>query len=236
MQMVLGSSSFAKFGNLTQIYRLRNFLEVAYYKGQLQIDTAPLYGSGDSEKLIGSILPSAKFPNYNVSTKFGLPYSDTKFPLNRIIQRISRPSMFDLNQISTISFQLEKSLKRLNRDNIDIYFVHNPPTNLNLDPMIDRMKELKKKGLIQRIGISTLVGGLNVPKEVDVVQIPWTLVNNYTSSNSYKLQVHSTWQNLENKTFADLMKSFHSIHDIESVVIRTTALSHYLENLKYFDI
>jgi L-galactose dehydrogenase/L-glyceraldehyde 3-phosphate reductase len=70
-------------------------------------DTAPLYGNGASEQNLGRILASLK-PNVIVSTKVRIPPADR--------QRIG----------AAIAASMEASLKRLNRDHVDLYQLHNP--------------------------------------------------------------------------------------------------------------
>src|SRR5271157_5395110 len=68
-------------------------------------DTAAAYGNGQSEKNLGEVLTALK-PNVILATKFGL----------------SREDLGDIK--GTVRRSLESSLKRLNRDSVDIFQLH----------------------------------------------------------------------------------------------------------------
>ena len=103
----------------------------SYELGVNLYDTAPLYGYGHSENLIGKTL-SHRRQDIILSSKVG--YLD-----------------FNGNQdfsIKHINYSLEKSLSRLKTDYLDIYQLHDPPINTLLedDKIFETMESLKKKG------------------------------------------------------------------------------------------
>ncbi|MEK7432372.1 MAG: aldo/keto reductase [Cyanobacteriota bacterium] len=103
-------------------------------------DTADLYGKGHSEELIGSCISQLKRDDFIIATKVGADFYTGMIKMN------FKPDY--------IKLALEKSLKRLNTDYIDIYQLHNP----NLDQIQDGeifhiLNELKKEGYIRFIGL-----------------------------------------------------------------------------------
>ncbi|GIX49508.1 MAG: general stress protein [Candidatus Tectimicrobiota bacterium] len=103
-------------------------------------DTADIYGHGLSEKLLGQALQKRRHQCV-IATKVGNDFYHGRFRKN-----------FDADYIR---FALEKSLKRLRTDYIDLYQLHNPPLML-----LERaehyavLDELKQQGKIRAYGVS----------------------------------------------------------------------------------
>ena len=134
------------------------------------IDTAPAYNCGTSEEIVGRALKGGYRNKIFISTKFGIGYGMDQ---NGVIPRdASRAACFK---------ECEDSLRRLNVDHIDFYFVHWPDANTPIAETMDAMLELKKQGKIRFIGVS------NFTKEmieeclkttmIDAVQPPYSMVN-----------------------------------------------------------
>lgn len=132
------------------------------------IDTADIYGSGHSERIIGEALKGRR-EKWIVATKGGL----VKDPDNR-------GQYFDASAVN-IRNACEASLKRLQIDTIDFYQLHGIPED---DQIPDTMKELSKlrdEGKIRFYGISVgdvgSIKKLQAYGEVDIVQIGFSLLN-----------------------------------------------------------
>lgn len=124
-------------------YRIRNgnldhetSLKYAIEKGCNLIDTAASYGNGSSEELIGKvILESKKTNNVFIISKAGYIFNSNKElldPLNRNILKhedalieISNGLKYSIHPYY-LDQELNRSLKRLNREYIDCYLLHNP--------------------------------------------------------------------------------------------------------------
>ena len=72
------------------------------------IDTASIYGNGESERNLGRVLKALK-PNVVIGTKFRLKAADR-----------SRVSAF-------VAQSMDESLQRLGRDHVDLFQLHSPP-------------------------------------------------------------------------------------------------------------
>jgi methylglyoxal reductase len=123
--------------------------------GVTLLDTAPGYGLGHSEEVVGKALAGRR-GDYVLSTKCGLRWDTTEGALKmerdgvRIVIN-TRPER--------IVEEIEMSLRRLQTDYIDIYIVHWPALPEFPTPIADTMgalTELKKQGKIRAIGASNL--------------------------------------------------------------------------------
>lgn len=104
------------------------------------IDTAAVYGLGHSEELIGKVLAGLKSKPL-VFTKCSLVWNDNR--------RIGNSLKAD-----SIRRECEASLRRLNVDAIDLYQVHWPHPEHDIEEGWRTMAELKEEGLVRHIGVS----------------------------------------------------------------------------------
>ncbi|MCM3698781.1 aldo/keto reductase [Paenibacillus macerans] len=128
-------------------------IETALDFGVNIIDTAPVYGFGHSEEIIGKAI-KGKRDKVVLSTKCGLWWGDDEgsYRFTWEGKRVKR----NLSP-RTIKIEVEQSLKRLGTDYIDIYYTHNPACEPFLTPIedtIDTLIRLKKEGKIRAIGAS----------------------------------------------------------------------------------
>jgi len=106
-------------------------------------DTAPVYGFGYSEELLGKALQS-KRKDVIIATKCGLVWE--KEELKSIRKRATRESI--LNEI-------DQSLKRLCTDYIDLYQVHWPDEEgTPIEETMNTLLQIQKEGKIRHIGVS----------------------------------------------------------------------------------
>ena len=103
------------------------------------IDTAPAYGDGYSEKIVGRAI-EGKRDKVILATKCG------NFRYEGMYIRCGQPAM--------IRLQIEKSLKNLKTDYIDLYQIHWPDLNVPLERTFEALTDLKKEGKIRAIGVS----------------------------------------------------------------------------------
>lgn len=105
------------------------------------IDTAPVYGFGLSEEIVGKALKLyGKRDEVVLATKVGLEWKDGQVFRNSSRQRIEK--------------EIEDSLKRLQTDYIDIYQIHWPDETLDFQETAEAMLKLYEQGKIKAIGIS----------------------------------------------------------------------------------
>jgi aryl-alcohol dehydrogenase-like predicted oxidoreductase len=105
------------------------------------IDTAPAYGFGRSEEVVGKALDDAGLRSHAViSTKVGLEWNDGEVFRNASRARILK--------------EVEDSLRRLRTDYIDIYQVHWPDPLAPIEETAEAMGALYQQGKIRAIGVS----------------------------------------------------------------------------------
>jgi aryl-alcohol dehydrogenase-like predicted oxidoreductase len=104
------------------------------------IDTAPVYGFGRSEEIVGKALADGLRYDVLIATKCGLEWYD-----GRITRNGSRDRILS---------EVEDSLDRLKTDRIDIYQVHWPDPSRPIAETARAMRELYEQGTIRAIGVS----------------------------------------------------------------------------------
>ena len=112
----------------------------ALEQGITLIDTAPAYGQGHSEEVVGRAL-SGKREGVVIATKVGLAWDD-QLNMRRDASR------------GRIIKEIEDSLRRLQTDRIDIYQVHWPDPATPMDETAEAMSSLFAAGKIRAIGVS----------------------------------------------------------------------------------
>ncbi|NQV80104.1 MAG: aldo/keto reductase [Alphaproteobacteria bacterium] len=144
----------------------RRALLAAYERGINFFDTAPAYGAGRSERLIGETLAAVR-NDVVISTKGGMP----DFGL-----------AVDFSPIE-LKRALDGSLRRLRSDYVDLYLLHNPtdPVFDKPDPVASLVEALRQDGVIRAFGVSVArpEDGLIAMErfELDTIQINFNLVD-----------------------------------------------------------
>jgi aryl-alcohol dehydrogenase-like predicted oxidoreductase len=111
------------------------------------IDTAPVYGFGHAETLVGQALAEAKARNrVVVASKCGLEWDENE----RIRRNSSSKRIFE---------EIDQSLRRLRSDCIDLYQIHWPDLSTPFEESLDALLKLKKAGKIREIGVSNFDAG-----------------------------------------------------------------------------
>ncbi|MFY9805058.1 MAG: aldo/keto reductase [Candidatus Acidiferrales bacterium] len=116
-------------------------IHAALERGINLIDTAPVYGFGRSEEIVGKAL--AQFGNREkviLATKAGIEWRNGSLSRNASRERILR--------------EVEESLRRLQTTYIDIYQVHWPDPLVPIEKTAETMLELLQRGKIRAIGVS----------------------------------------------------------------------------------
>jgi methylglyoxal reductase len=130
-------------------------IQAALDLGMNLIDTAPGYGWGRSEVVVGRALKGRR-DKAVVATKCGIWWEDARGSYfaeldGRKVNRSLRPD--------TIQVEIENSLRRLDIDCIDLYQTHWPSAPPDFTPIADTMAtllKLKQQGKIRAIGVSNV--------------------------------------------------------------------------------
>lgn len=122
-------------------------------------DTANVYGNGHSEEILGKCLEGT---HAIIATKVG-------------ISRTEKQSVKDFSE-KHVREALDASLRRLRRETVDVYQLHNPPPDVwKSDEIFTLLSKLKSEGKIRAAGVSTSTAeeGIHLieNKKVDSLQI-----------------------------------------------------------------
>lgn len=132
------------------------------------LDTAYIYGPERSEELVGEVVKEYPREQIKIATK-----GSHEFDENQEVHQNNQPEY--------LKQQVENSLKRLQTDYIDLYYIHFPDDNTPKDQAVAALQELKEQGKIKTIGVSNFT--LDQLKEankdgyVDVVQLEYNLLH-----------------------------------------------------------
>jgi len=137
----------------------------AIERGVTLIDTAPVYGFGDSEEIVGKALAGSLRQKAQIATKVGLAWKDGK------PYRDSRPAR--------IRQEIEDSLRRLRTDVIDLYQVHWPDLETPIAETARAMEDLRREGKVRAVGVSNYspaqMDAFRTAAGLDAVQPPYNL-------------------------------------------------------------
>jgi aryl-alcohol dehydrogenase-like predicted oxidoreductase len=141
-------------------------IRAAFEHGINLVDTAPVYGFGRSEEIVGRAIAEARLrSDVLIATKAGLQWEGGKVSRNASRARIMR--------------EVEDSLRRLRTDYIDVYQVHWPDPLTAIEETADAMHMLFAQGKIRAIGVSNFsVGQMERFRRVaplHVLQPPYNL-------------------------------------------------------------
>ena len=114
----------------------------SYELGINFFDTAPVYGFGHSEELLGKTLKPFR-ENVIYATKCGLRWKNKT--LGAITKNATRKSILE---------EIDLSLKRLDTDYIDLYQVHWPDVKTSQRETMEALLEIQRKGKVKVIGVS----------------------------------------------------------------------------------
>lgn len=132
MKLVLGTMNFGPQLNQQES---KDMLNRFLLSGNTEIDTAYVYNNGDTEEILGKILPELDPNSYYIATKVH----------PRITGRLNREG---------ILLQFNESLRRLNRSSIDILYFHFPDQKTPIEEALDTVAELYEEGKIKEFGLS----------------------------------------------------------------------------------
>jgi aflatoxin B1 aldehyde reductase len=132
VKLILGTMTFGQ-----QVDReiAREMVTRFLSAGHLELDTAYVYNSGDSERTVGSILQTVRRDDVVVATKVN-------------------PRVTGKLDANAVADQLEDSLTRLGRDAVDILYLHFPDPSTPVEVTLEACTSLHTKGRFTELGLS----------------------------------------------------------------------------------
>ena len=116
------------------------------------VDTAPVYGTGHSEEVLGRALADGYREKCILSTKCTMQWHD---PVGVKMYSRDGQDVYKCFDPASLRNDLECSLRRLKTDHIDIYFTHRQPDDINeVETVYATLEKFREEGKIRVIGIS----------------------------------------------------------------------------------
>jgi aryl-alcohol dehydrogenase-like predicted oxidoreductase len=150
-KLCLGTMMFGAWGNSDHGDSTR-IIHAALDAGINFVDTADVYSGGESEEIVGKALKGRR-DDVVLATKFWGPMGDD--PNRRGVSR------------RWIMAEVEDSLRRLGTDWIDLYQMHRPDPETDIDETLGALTDLVRQGRVRYIGSSSFAGG-------EIVEAQWT--------------------------------------------------------------
>jgi aryl-alcohol dehydrogenase-like predicted oxidoreductase len=150
--LCLGAMMFGDWGNKDHDESVR-IIHRALDEGINFIDTADVYSRGESETIVGKALAGGRRDNVVLATKVHGRMGDD-------------PNQFG-NTRRWIVKEVEASLTRLNTDWIDLYQIHRPEQDTDIDETLGALSDLVHQGKVRYIGSSTFPAS-------QIVEAQWT--------------------------------------------------------------
>ncbi len=161
------------FGTRIDADQTKAVVDAAFEHGIDFFDTADVYGTGESEQLLGDALKGRR-DEVVIATKFGMD-----------MQGVNGDDGGRRGTATYVRTAVEASLKRLGTDHIDLYQLHTPDPSTPIEETLGAMTELVKEGKVRAIGSSNL-------QAWQLVDADWTsrtsgLESFVTAQNEYSL-------------------------------------------------
>ncbi|MBO4206766.1 aldo/keto reductase [Micromonospora echinofusca] len=150
--LTLGAMNFGANGNPDHDHSVR-IIHAALDAGINVVDTADVYSQGESEIIVGRALTGGRRDDVVLATKFHGAIGDGTNHRGNSRRWIHRA--------------VEDSLRRLGTDHVDLYQVHRPEPDTDLDDTLGALSDLVHQGKIRYFGTSTF-------EPHEIVEAQWT--------------------------------------------------------------
>jgi aryl-alcohol dehydrogenase-like predicted oxidoreductase len=178
-------------------------------------DTAPMYGQGTSEEVVGEAFASNRH-RISIATKVGIPHSTytrkAEFlraiatPIRRYLPKVSRgaatvlykagpsrPSPRNLTPLAVVR-SVEDSLIRLRTDYVDLLLLHDAMLHEVTPELIDGISRMKSAGKVLRLGVASSVSDIDeidriYPNVFDVYQRAWSVMESDEDLFNNKIRI-----------------------------------------------
>ena len=180
LQVSLAGLGTNNFGMRLDYERSKSVVDAALDAGINFFDTADIYGGGKSEEYLGQAL-GARREDVLIATKFGMPVGEGPFTRGGSRHYIEKA--------------VERSLRRLGTDYIDVYQMHQPDPDTPIEETLDALSNLVHRGLVRYIGHSNFSGW-------QIADAEWTA---RTKGYARFVSAQNEWSLLERKIEPEIM-------------------------------
>ena len=164
-------------------------IQASYDKGVTSIDTAPIYGQGDSEEIVGEALQGISRDKVQIITKYGMRWDLAKgdFGMKSKDNSGKDIDVYKYAGRESIIKECEDSLRRLKTDYIDLYQIHWPESTTPIQETMETVADLIKQGKVRHAGVCNY--NVEQMKEADKYvnlisnQVPYSMVKREIEQN-----------------------------------------------------
>lgn len=166
----IAGDGYGESNDKDSILALRALLD----NGVNLIDTAPSYGVGHSEEVVGQAIKGYDRSKVLLVSKFGVGDTTLRFKNGG-----SMPCHDGTKE--NCVYEFEQSLKRLDTDYIDVYLHHNIDPDTPVEVAGEAMADLKAQGKVRFVGVSNypveMMERINKVVKLDFIQPPYSMVD-----------------------------------------------------------
>jgi aryl-alcohol dehydrogenase-like predicted oxidoreductase len=158
-------------------------IRVSYSLGVTSIDTAPIYGQGASEEVVGEAIKGIPRDRFQILTKYGMRWDLKKgdFAFSSKNNSGSDIDIYKYAGKESIIKECEDSLRRLGTDYIDLYQIHWPDSTTPIEESMEAVGRLIEQGKVLHAGVCNYnVSQMEeAAKYIPLVsdQVPYSMVN-----------------------------------------------------------
>lgn len=156
-------------------------IQTSIDQGVTTLDTAPIYGMGRSEELVGKAIQGRRH-EVVIASKCGLRWDSSEGSDPRIQKNMQGEIVVSRrnSQPESIAYECEQSLNRLGTDYIDLYQIHWPDSTTPIEESWEAMVKLKRQGKVRAIGVSNYtlqqLAIAHSIHPVDSIQLPFSFI------------------------------------------------------------
>lgn len=155
----------------------------AYEEGMTSIDTAPIYGMGTSEEIVGEAIEPFKRDEVQILTKFGMRWDENKGDhfFESTNNQGEKIDIYKYAGKESVIKECEDSLRRLKTDYIDLYQIHWPESTTPIEETFEAVEQLIQQGKVRHAGVCNYdkdqLAKANATVNIASNQIPFSMVN-----------------------------------------------------------
>jgi len=157
-------------------------IQAAYAEGVTTIDTAPIYGQGTSEEIVGEAIKGISRDKVQILTKFGMRWDLAKgdFAMHSKDNSGKDIDVYKYAGKESVIYECEQSLKRLGTDYIDLLQIHWPDTTTPIEETFEAVAKLIEQGKVRYAGVCNYdVSQMEAANEACKIisnQVPYSMV------------------------------------------------------------
>lgn len=158
-------------------------IKASHNAGVTSIDTAPIYGQGTSEEIVGEAIKDIPRDKVQILTKFGMRWDLAKGDL-AMHSKDNAGNDIDIYKYAgkeSIIYECEQSLKRLGTDYIDLYQIHWPDSTTPINETFEAVEKLIEQGKVRYAGVCNYNAAQMKEAEQTLKlvsnQVPFSMVN-----------------------------------------------------------